>query len=129
MSGETYVVDSIAALRRLIETVLRNLDFRKPWAVTVKRIEPGASVELEAVLRGKERLISQETGHDMEEIHDEMLIRHYGKKTITFRDGSTMEVPARRTRTGTNKLAYSEMVEHIRFVEAFGASELGLQMK
>jgi hypothetical protein len=127
MSGETYVVDSIASLRRLIDW-LRTLDFRKPWSITVKRIEPGASVELEAVLRGKERLIADFTGHDMEEIHEEMLIRHYGKRTITFTDGTTREVPARRTRTGKDKLAYSEMVQHIRFVEAFGA-QLGIQMR
>lgn len=128
MSTESYVIDSISSLRRFMDW-LRQLDFRKPWIISIKRLEPGASVEQEAVLRGKERLISQFTGHDMEEVHDEMLIRHYGKKTITFRDGTTMEMPARRTRTGKDKLGYSEMLEHIRFVEAFGAAELGLQMK
>jgi hypothetical protein len=127
MSGETYVISNIGSLKRFIAW-LWTLDFSKPWMFTVKRVEPGASVELEAVLRGKERLISEFTGHDMEEIHDAMLIRHYGKETIILKDGTEWERPARRTRTGKNKLSYSETVEHVRFVEAFGAT-LGIRMK
>lgn len=126
--GDTYVISNIAALKRFIAW-LWTLDFSKPWAFQVKRVEPGASVELEAVLRGIERQISEFTGNDMETVHDEMLILHYGAETIKLRDGSTLRRPSRRTRTGPNKLSYSEMVQHIRWVEAFAASDLGMNLR
>lgn len=128
MSGDTYIISNIAALKRFIAW-LWTLDFSKPWAFQVKRVEPGASVELEAVLRGKERQISEFTGNDMETVHDEMLSLHYGVETITLRNGIAMTRPARRTRTGPNKLSYSEMVQHIRWVEAFAAADLGMSLR
>lgn len=128
MSGDVYVISNIAALKRFIAW-LWTLDFSKPWAFQVKRVEPGASVELEAVLRGKERQISEFTGNDMETVHDEMLALHYGVETLTLRNGDVMRRPARRTRTGANKLSYSEMVQHIRWVEGFAASDLGMSLR
>lgn len=128
MSAETFILTNAGAAVRFIG-FLRSLRFDKPWKVTIQRIEPGARVDQEAVLRGKERRIADYTGHDAEEVHDMMLARHFGTETVDLGNGKQLVRPARRTRSGSNPLNESEMRQHMRFVETFGATELGLDMR
>lgn len=122
MSAETFLLTNVGQVRRFVMWLGR-LSFDKPWKVTIQRVERGSTVEQEAVLRGKERQIAEFTGHDPDEIHDEMLAQHYGTEQV----GKLIR-PARRTRTGPNPLTAGEMGDHIRFVEAFAARELGMSL-
>lgn len=128
MSRETVVLTHAMSARRLI-TRLLGLTFEKPWRITIERVDGRARTDQEAVLRGKERIIADHTGHDPDEVHEQMLSRHYGTVTIDLGNGKTMDRPARRTRTGDNPLSPQEMTDHIRWVEAFASTELGLVMR
>lgn len=113
----TDVLQAIALLKRL--------GFKKPVLLTLKTIEPKARTDQEAVLRGMESKIARHTGTGPQSVHDELLKAHYG--VIRIQAGKhVFEEPARRTRSGPNPLGESEMQEHLRFVEAWAATELGL---
>ena len=127
MTRETIILGHATAARRLIMRLM-GLTFDRPWKVTIERVEPGAGTDQEAVLRGKERSIAEFTGHDPDEVHEEMLARHYGTEEVDLGGGRILIRPARRTRTGPKKLNRSEMGDHIRYVEAFAARELGLEL-
>lgn len=127
MSAETFVLTSVGQVHRFAGWLAR-LTFEKPWRVTIERMEPRARVDQEAVLRGMERKIAEFTGHEPDEVHDVMLARHYGTVVVDLGHGRKLERPARRTRTGENKLSETEMREHMRFVEAFASTELGLDV-
>ncbi len=128
MSRETIILSHGVSARRFIQRLM-GLTFDRPWKITLEQVTGRARTDQEAVLRGKERIISEFTGQDMEDVHDLMLARHYGTERVELGGGKYMERPARRTRTGENPLSPQEMREHITFVEAFGATELGLRMK
>lgn len=122
---EVFIVRSATDLLHMF-AFGRSISFKRPWKVIWQEIDRVAGVDQEAVLRGKERKIAQHTGQDPDEVHEEMLIRHYGSETVDLGNGVTWTRPARRTRTGPNPLTRSEMVEHTRYVEAFAASFLGI---
>lgn len=105
---------------------LRTIDYTKPWLITIERLEPGSSYEQQCVLRGKEAKISAHTGEDPDDVHDRLLCMHYGTEELDLGNGKIIERPARRTRTGRNPLGYSEMTEHMRYVDAFASRFLGI---
>lgn len=121
-TAETFVLANVGQVRRFVMWLGR-LSFDKPWKVTIQQVSRGSTVEQEAVLRGKERQIAEFTGHDPDEIHEQMLADHYGTEQV----GKLIR-PARRTRTGPNSLNAAEMSDHIRWVEAFAARELGMSL-
>lgn len=127
MRAETFILGQASDLRRVIAFVNRITFDGRPWKVTIERVEPGAGTDQEAVLRGMERQIAEHTGNDPEDVHDALLRKHYGVEKVEI-GGAVLERPARRTRTGRNKLKRSEMHDHLRYVEAFAAAELGLQV-
>lgn len=128
MSRETIILTHGVSARRLIQRLM-GLTFEKPWKITIEQVTGRARTSQEAVLRGKERIIADYTGHDPDEVHEQMLARHYGTIDVDLGNGRTWSRPARRTRTGDNPLSPAEMSQHIMFVEAFGATELGLVMR
>lgn len=128
MREQVFIVQHGVHMRRLFAW-LGQLTFERGWKITVERLNPKARVDQEAVLRGKERTIALETDNDAEAVHDRMLAMHYGTERIELGEGRFWERPARRTRTGKNPLSQDEMRDHILFVEAFAARELGLNLK
>lgn len=124
---ETFVVSTASEIRRFVAW-LGARSFKYALQITVKRVDREAGVDQEAVLRGMERRIADFTGHEPDEVHDEMLARHYGTVEVDLGGGKKLVRPARRTRTGENSLGRAEMQQHMRFVEAFAARELGLQV-
>lgn len=125
--SETFIIANAGHVRRLIAWFGRISFDNRPWKVTVQRIEPGAGTDQEAVLRGMERQIAEFTGNDPDTVHETLLAKHYGTEKIELA-GAVLTRPARRTRTGEHKLSRSEMRDHMRFVEAFAAAELGLDV-
>lgn len=128
MSAEVFIVQHAVDLRRFIAWCGR-LTFERGWKISVERLTPRARVDQEAVLRGKERQISEFTGQDPDDIHERMLVLHYGTDRVEVGNGQIWERPARRTRTGPNPLNEDEMRDHIRYVESFAASELGMSLR
>lgn len=128
MSAQVFIVQHGVHMRRLFAW-LGQLTFERGWKITVERLNPRARVDQEAVLRGKERQIADETGHDPDEIHERMLVMHFGTERIEIGQGVVWERPARRTRTGDKPLDEHEMRDHIIWVEAWAARELGLNLR
>lgn len=67
------------------------------------------------------QLASKETGYTPDELHELMLCKFFGTKTIEM-GGKTLEVPAKRS-SARDKQEFREFLDN---VESFYASELGV---
>lgn len=123
MSTETIFVGNALSARRLVQRLL-SLTFDKPWKVTLQRIEGGRTVEQNAVLRGKVRVIAEFTGEDPDRMHEILLARRFGTEDVDLGGGKTMQRPARRS----SDLSHAEMSEYMHWIDAFAARELALEL-
>ena len=66
------------------------------------------------------QLASKETGYSPDELHEIMLCKHFGTKTVEV-GGKSIEVPAKRSSTREKQ----EFRDFLDYVETFYASEFG----
>lgn len=123
MSSDPIILTNATAARRLIQRLM-SLTFERPWKVTIERVVGGRTVEQNAVLRGMERTIAEFVGEDPDAMHEILLARRFGTVEISLGEGRTMQRPARRS----SDLNRTEMADYLRWVEAFAARELALEL-
>ena len=97
-----------------------------PVVIRVERVTATRSQQANAYLWGVVyRLMAEETGHDPEEIHDDMCLR-FLSKTLTWVNEQTGEVEERQVPGRSRSLDVTEFHEFVERVRLFAAEWLGL---
>jgi hypothetical protein len=117
-------------------TVLAGLDPEIPWKVTAEPVKNERSTSQNAYLWAvPNKMISDLTGYEVEEVHEYLLGRHFGwkdkKVPKTPRNPSGVEsVPVRTTTTDEHGkrsvLSPQQFSEYVDFIQRFAAQKLGL---
>ena len=121
---------------KLGTTVLAGLDPEIPWKVTAEPVKNERSASQNAYLWAvPNKMISDLTGYEVEEVHEYLLGRHFGwkdkKVPKTPRNPSGVEsVPMRTTTTDEHGkrsvLSPQEFSDYVDFIQRFAAQKLGL---
>jgi DNA polymerase/3'-5' exonuclease PolX len=117
VSEQRFLLNSKVHAARLMSHI-GQLQYRsgRGFMVTFEPIDLNSIAGQIQRLRGIEREICSHTGHDMEEVHERLLARKHGTKTIELGNGKTMDRPARRS----SEMGYQEIVDYIDWVIAIG---------
>jgi hypothetical protein len=92
-----------------------------PFQVEIGPIREQRSLSQNARLWALHQLAAAETGYAPDEIHEVMLCKHFGTKTVEM-GGKRLEVPAKRSSTRDK----DEFRAFLEYVENFYAAELGI---
>lgn len=101
---------------------LELLPMDRAWDVTVKQFRKKRSDDQNAALWGiPYKILSEHTGYEKGEIHEELLMRWSGHQTKTI-FGRKKVVPLKRS----SKLNTLEFCDYYAFIQRFAATEFGL---
>ena len=118
MSQRTFTIEQPEQRERLKQF----LDRRPlPFQVEVGEVREQRSISQNSRLWALHQLASKETGYTPDELHELMLCKFFGTKTLEI-GGESIEVPAKRSST-RDKGEFRSFLDN---VENFYASELGV---
>ena len=105
--------------------LVRDLDTSKAWSIEVKPYKKTRSNAQNAYLWGVLfRMLADETGHDVQDIHDYLLGERYGwEETVVFGKKKVRPV---RTLTGPEKMSRPEQEQFSEWVRSWAAQKLGM---
>lgn len=118
---KTFQIENDEQHRRLL-SFLRTRPV--PYQVDYGPIRHQRTLSQNSRLWALHQLAANETGHTPDELHELMLAKHFGTKTIEVA-GIRREVPAKRSSTREKQ----EFRAFLDFVENFYASELGVWLE
>lgn len=105
-----------------IATFLGALDLQRPWELTIQLFRRTRSSQQNRALWGLAyKMISDETGYELEELHEYYLGTHFGW-TVKTVFGQKKRVPNKRS----SKLSTVEFNEYFAFIQRHAAQHLGL---
>lgn len=120
----------------LAQTVLGSLDELVAWRVTAEPVRYTRSIWQNNYLWGvANKLISDKTGYEMEEIHEYLLGKYFGwkKKRVPKKPSNPKgweSVPRRTTTKNSHGkrsvLDTKEFNEYVEFIQRFAAQKIGL---
>ena len=116
--SKSYIIQTDDQRQRLQQFIDRR---ELPFQVELGDVRHQRSVAQNSRLWALHALASRETGHSPSELHELMLIRHFGSKEIDV-SGHRMVVPLKRS-SARDKQEFRDFLES---VESFYASELGV---
>lgn len=121
---------------QLAQTVLQSLDELVAWKVLAEPVKYERSLAQNAYLWAvPNKMISQATGYEAEEVHEYLCGQHWGWKDKrvpkTPRNRSGIESVPMRTTTRNeggkrSVLTTTEFADYVAFVQRFAAQKLGL---
>lgn len=115
---KSFVIETPEQLARLLQFLAKR---ELPMQVEVGPIREQRSVSANSRLWALHQMASKETGYTPDELHELMLSKFFGTKTIEV-GGVKREVPLKRSST-REKAEFREFMDN---VENFYASELGV---
>lgn len=118
MESKTFHIETDDQHRKLL-AFLRARSV--PYQVDYGPIREQRTLPQNSRLWALHQLASKETGHTPDELHEVMLCKHFGTKSVEVA-GLRREVPAKRSSTREKQ----EFRAFLDFVENFYASELGV---
>ena len=99
--------------------MIAGLDLSKPWAVTVEPYKERRSLNQNSLLWKWNGLIAQETGNDVDLVHDTLKKKFLAPEEITLFGEKTLY-------RSTARLDTRAMSNYLEQVYAFATSELGI---
>jgi hypothetical protein len=117
-SAKTFVIEDDNQKTRLTQFIQRR---DLPFQVEIGPIREQRSLSQNARLWALHQLASAETGYATDELHEIMLAKHFGTKTVEV-GGQRLEVPSKRSSTRDK----DEFRAFLDYVENFYAAELGI---
>ena len=106
-------------MRASVCRLIAGLDLAKPWAVTVEPYKEGRSLNQNSLLWKWNGLIAQETGNDVDLVHDTLKKKFLAPEEITLFGEKTLY-------RSTARLDTRAMSNYLEQVYAFATSELGI---
>lgn len=126
MRVQTYYLGSGVQVLRAI-AALKQLTFgpKRQFVMTLEPIEPHHTDAQRRKLRAMEGELGAHTGMDPDELHEILLARRFGIEEVELGAGKVLHRPSRRS----SDLSRGEMGDYIVWVQAFAASEAGLELE
>ena len=118
MTVKSFTIEEQGQRERLCQFISKR---DLPFMVDIGPVREQRSLSQNSRLWALHQIASRETGYTPDELHELMLAKFFGTKTVDVR-GQRIEVPAKRSST-REKAEFREFLDN---VETFYASELGI---